>query len=317
MQPEMAKQSIQIAYDGPALQEGRMDVRDFAPALLAFGDLCEESFRLLHGKERRLRVEVQAGFKKGSFGVHLDLTGIWTQFVQMFSANEASAVANLLEILGFTTFIGAVAKTGLVQLVRWAKGKRPERVFRIGDGTVRIDLGDESLIVSEEVARLYADVRVRNHLAAVVAPLTKEGIDTFETRDANNAPITRIERSEVMAFAPPAVLETEETPPLVDREEDRAFGVVSPTFKNDNKWRLSDGDASVYATMEDKDFLRKVDAREVSFTKGDVLFCRVRVLQFHTSNGVRTEYTILRVLEHKPAPRQLVMRIPDAGPPEK
>ncbi|TSE29044.1 hypothetical protein [Tepidimonas charontis] len=33
--------NVRITYDGPALDAHAMDVRALAPALMAFGDLCE------------------------------------------------------------------------------------------------------------------------------------------------------------------------------------------------------------------------------------------------------------------------------------
>ena len=37
----MRKEQIKIAYEEEALQDGSMDVRKLAPALLSFGALCE------------------------------------------------------------------------------------------------------------------------------------------------------------------------------------------------------------------------------------------------------------------------------------
>ena len=39
----LAETAFQIAYEGPALETGRMPVRDLAPALLALGDLFTEA----------------------------------------------------------------------------------------------------------------------------------------------------------------------------------------------------------------------------------------------------------------------------------
>ena len=40
------KATVSIAYDGPALSEKSMDVKDLAPALLSIGELLEEAMQL-------------------------------------------------------------------------------------------------------------------------------------------------------------------------------------------------------------------------------------------------------------------------------
>lgn len=39
----MSSTSFQVVYDGPALEGSTIDVRDLAPALLAFGDVIEQA----------------------------------------------------------------------------------------------------------------------------------------------------------------------------------------------------------------------------------------------------------------------------------
>lgn len=39
----MTKSLLHIAYDGPALEDGTMDVRELAPALLAIGETIERT----------------------------------------------------------------------------------------------------------------------------------------------------------------------------------------------------------------------------------------------------------------------------------
>jgi hypothetical protein len=129
----MARTTLRIAYDGPALADGVMEVRDLAPALLALGRLLEQANRVVHGEKLRLSVRVIAGFRAGSFEIDLDLLQSWLREVQdLLSGDGATALANLIAFLGF----GGGATLGLFQLIRHLRGRQPERVDR-GDRASR------------------------------------------------------------------------------------------------------------------------------------------------------------------------------------
>jgi hypothetical protein len=92
---------------------------------------------------------------------------------------------------------------------------------------------------------------------------------------------------------------------LMDDVRKMSFSIVSLTFKEDNKWRLFDGNATIHAIMEDADFLARVDQNMETFAKNDILVCQVRIKQWQSNKGVKTEYLVEKVLEHRQAWRQL------------
>ncbi len=92
---------------------------------------------------------------------------------------------------------------------------------------------------------------------------------------------------------------------ILDEHRKMAFSIVSLAFKDDNKWRLYDGAATIHAAITDANLLKRVDNNRISFSKGDVLVCSVRVQQWQTADGAKTEYEVTHVLEHRPAARQI------------
>ena len=68
---------------------------------------------------------------------------------------------------------------------------------------------------------------------------------------------------------------------------------------------MHDGASVISATILDEDFLAKVDSNQISFSKGDILICDVRVIQKQTDQGLRTEYAMEKVVNHRSVARQL------------
>ncbi|MER9413660.1 hypothetical protein [Mesorhizobium sp. M0589] len=299
---EMSKSRFTIAYDGTALREGTMDVRDLAPALLAVGSLFDAANRTLNGPDApKISVNVVAT-APGSFEIVLDVVqSLYEHARSLLVGDDVAAALNLTGLI----FLGGSVGTSLVLLIRKLRGRKPDRIERLSPDTVRLTIDGESLDVPMELLRLYQDLAVRKALEGVVSePLKKEGIQKFKVLEAKKVQ-AEVSSQEATWFVAP---EPEGTVVLDDIRK-AAFSIVSLAFKDDNKWRLHDGNSQISATIADDDFKRRVDGNEIAFSKGDVLVCEVKVTQTQTASGLKTEYTVVKVLENIPAMKQLNLPI--------
>jgi hypothetical protein len=139
----------------------------------------------------------------------------------------------------------------------------------------------------------------------VVAPLVREGVTVvkFTTRpEADDRDELVIEDAELPAYDLP---EGDDDDTLVDQEHEMVLEVASVTFIEGNKWRFSDGQQVFFAAVEDPGFLERVDAGREAFRKGDMLRCRVRVVQSRRADGLHTDRFVMEVIEHIPRQTQL------------
>lgn len=308
----MSHETIQLAYDGEALREGSMDVRDLAPALLAIGRLCERANTVLNGDRAEVAVKVRSDFKTGSFELHIDVSQKIIEAAKfLFShKDEVTTARDLLTILGLSASGLSATGIGLFKLIKWLKGRKATKTIVLENGNTRIFVDtstDEHIDVKPEVVNLYNDEGIRQASLDVVKPLETTGIDTFEVRE-ETGPIDIIKREDLPSFASLSVTPPEV--PLVTSERDAALVVIKPSFDDDLKWMFSDGEARFSAAMMDSVFLEKLSNRQISFAKGDVLVVHLSTKSYQTATGLRTEHKVDKVLEVKPAPRQMSLLPP-------
>jgi hypothetical protein len=296
----MSKATFHVLYDGPALANNQMDVRELAPALLSLGHLLEQANAALNDGRAKVSVKVSASFKTGCFGIELDIVQTLVQQVQiLFSADNIANAKDILEWIGLL----AGPATGLFALLKWLRGRSPQRVVLLENGSVRVELDGTHITVEKQVIALYRSAELRKSIEDMLRPLDAEGINEFAvTNKAQSQKLATVSSSELSCFlAPEALAET-----LSEEEIELNLQLVNVAFREDNKWRFCDGSNSFYAQVQDSDFLAKVKSNE-PFSSGDILKARLRRTQSLFGEIMRTEYVLLKVLEHRRAATQLPM----------
>lgn len=291
-----------IKYDGPALADHQMDVRELAPALIALSGLLEEASQAAFPESSEVRVQVKGNFKGGSFGVDfIALQTISQQIVTMLTGPQASAAANLSGILQGLGLIGG-GTFGLIGLIKWLNGRKPTSVIKQGDAEIyeiRTTEEIETFEVDLITARLYRSRVVRQSLAKVLKPLERDGIDVFAT-GLNGVTQNVVTKAELHAFIDSA----QEADIVSDAtSEGVLLQIESAVFKDGNKWRFHDGATAFFAEIVDEGFLARIQSGAERFGKGDVLVVDLRRVQMITDNGLKLDYKVERVREHR-APLQ-------------
>lgn len=301
----MNEANFSLIFEGSAVDNGEIDIKDLAPSLLALGELIQAANNQLNDGRAQIAVKLQAT-GKGSVIVHLSM-------VQSLAAQAAtlldtlarhkdgiSAAKDLADIIFKVGGAGVVGAGGFFALIKWLRNRKPDRV-EVKDGDTYVHIGDSYFITNPQAIALAENIEVREQAKKLVSVLQNDGIQQISTRRPDGEKLT-IQKTDVMAFEVPDA--EEET--LDDIEREMFLQIDSLSFKEGNKWRMTDGGEPFYAILEDVDFINRIAKNEISFAKNDILHCVVKEKQVRTIRGqLRKERRIIRVLEHKPGMRQL------------
>lgn len=304
MADESTRATTTVAYDGEALRDGTMDVRDLAPALLGLGELLDAANRRLNGDRADVKVLVRADLRHGSFEFAIDVVQLLKDAKTLLDSqgNAVQSAESLLGLLGMAWIGSKKARDGLIRFLKWLGNRKPERTEPLDNGMTRVSIGTTSIEVRNEVIVLADDPRIRAALAKTLEPLAKPGVDVFEVR-RNGQALEAVRKDEVPAVVAPP------TPPdpsvLFDGEHVGVFAIIKPSLIPDHRWTLSDGGRKSYGVdMEDRRFMERVSRREYMFGAGDALKVRMRTTVKRGDDGkVTTSYKVVEVLEYLPANR--------------
>jgi hypothetical protein len=299
----MSETRIEIVYDGEAVQAGSMDVRELAPALLAFGDLCRETNRIINGDRAEIAVNVRSEFERGSFGITLEVIQTLAALKSLFG-NDAKSAFELLAIIG----VVHVGEIGVIQYFKLTKGRpTPGTTLQNGNVIIQINGGASSVEVRPDVIKVTSEPAVRKAFDGIVRPLRRQGISQLEAKH-DNVVVERIERNDVPIGGLPTLAESRALV-LHDEERIAAFEIVRLSFEDRYKWTFTDGNATFNADIEDEAFWERLQRREFAFAKGDVLRVRMSVNTIRNEKGLRSEYKVIEVLDVIPSPSQTTLSL--------
>lgn len=305
-------EKVRIAYDGPLLASGEMDVKDLAPSLIAFADLVDCANKALGGQDKIKVMLNQDSIKAGSFDVTMTLdVDILRQAQVLVGMASDNGFGALMIVLGWCGVNGSSLGRGIFWLIKKINGRTLDNIIKHEDNKAEIVLNDgERIMTDQNTVKVLVDVNCRIHIEKVVQPVKEEGIDSFELRNPScpndKAPIVTIKKDDVRAFvAPPAANMSDKLLDVEPREYEMTVKISAVNFEKGNKWRLTDGNNTFWASIVDEGFLKRVDSGEISFTSGDMLKIRYIVRQSLKNGNLSSEYIVLEVLDIEKRPEQI------------
>ncbi len=302
----MSSAAFSIAFEGKPFDDGEIDIRDLAPALLALGEIVQSANKALNGDRADARLKVKAT-RESCFEAVLALDVSWlTDMLDVVASHpdRMTAAKELIELV-FKAGGGAGAATiGVVQALKFIRGKKPEKIDETASG-VSITVNNTTIQMEPKAFQLLQDKTTRENIEKFGnKTLGIEGLDSIRIDGgADDEPLS-IESRDVSALRIPEPGE-DETETNVDHVT-LWLRLLTPQFEDGYKWRFSDGgERRFMAEMEDTTFLNPVLAGDVTMSANDTLRCRLREEQeIRGGNLTKTVY-VEEVLEHRRGDTQM------------
>ena len=298
----MSSTSLQIVFEGPAVESGTIDARVLAESLSGYSEVFTRANVMLNGEASEAAVLVESDFKKGSFVAGLQFVqNVAVQAQHLITAHPFLDATGLAGLIGFV--YREAVKESLIELYKWLKGKKPDRTVQVEGNNVEVTLGDSKKIVNNFTFNLSNDPAIRSGLARITSPLRQAGIDRISVQQ-EGAEQTAIEKSEAEYFEP-APLDSESDETALEGQRRAVLTVSKLSFTEGSTWTFLERGAIVVAKIEDDEFWQKVHEHKVTFGEGDQLRVHLNWATVRKRTKLTAKNTIVKVLEVLVRPRQM------------
>jgi hypothetical protein len=290
--------NLQLIYDGEGLKNHEINPKDLSLAILGLDGVLNEANKTLNSSKTKIQLKVKSNLEAGSFKINFRIDqNLIDKATDLLTSSGVEATLNAAAISALIFGGGS----GLWKLIKFLKNRKPTKKYE-KDGLVIIEIDEESFATKQEVIRLYENWQLRKSLEEMVSPIAKDGIDLCLVKLEKSEDFCDLKKEEVEYFQCPPAKEVMIDEPV---RFNTNLNIISLSFKDKNKWYVNDGQSTFYVTIEDLNFLRRVDENE-EFRKGDILKVLIRREQFlNEEQKLRTEYFIEQVIEHKKPYQQM------------
>lgn len=271
-----------LKYDGPAISDGSMAVYDVAANMMAFSDFVVAASHKVYGADAVVTADVKA-FERGSFSTDL----------LFHIAGVTGTLASLYPLPHMADLLAVIRQS--LGLFRFLEGKPPAKVDRQTDQSVNVTNNNGQIInVRFEALNLTLDDRAGSAVERFIGEaLSKVGVESVQVQ-SDRKELSSAVHTEAAFFRriEAGVLEAETIARLV-------LTVEMPALKDGPKWRFWDGERSVAMSIEDNEFLQRVDEGREAFRKGDELVADVLIRQTRSGETIKLERSVKKVLQHR------------------
>jgi hypothetical protein len=273
------KTRVSLKYEGPALDDGRMDVYEASANMIAFSEFMVAAVKVTYGDSTEAKAEV-AGHAHNCFVTDLVFT-LGGPVASIFSHYTPEQ-------------LWSVVKEAF-KLWKHLKGQPPASIVHNGP-EVNVTNNDGTIIqVKTESLTLVLNPKATESATRFVnTGLSHEGYESLriEPQDAGTEAIAEVSKGEASYFVSVAPENK-----VSDNVVRMTIQIVAPVFQDGNKWRFSDGGAVFNASLLDDTFVKKVNTGE-RFGKGDLLDVDMHIVQVQSGMKVNIERSVTRVHRH-------------------
>lgn len=308
---DLRRYNFNVRFSGDGLENHEINAKLLARSIDLIADTIIKANTQENGDSSNISVNVKAGFREGSFIV---------DFITTMSCIDASYTVDVVKALGLAG-VSAIASTEIrpvidtvIGLYKWLNGNKIEQKKEIttADGrkaTIIQSNNKEATVYNGCVFNIAANSEVSKNLLELTKGIDGKSMNKIEFSSTGvgeeREPLELIKEDADIIGNPfnddidPVETKTERTDILwlyvtraITSGERKGWGFGPEEGKNQYS----------NVTVNDTDFLDKVDNKEIAFRKDTRLKVELKKVQKQTKSGnITTQYTVLKVLDYKSA----------------